>query len=549
MSETGEGQKTLLTNGVGSAAVAHQTNGILDNTKITMPGTLLNFSSPQLEKGLTSDAERNSKTRFENMGVNANEKVRLDLNCPKFDKRLDSGNTHVESIRLEPNTHQHVVGSFEKRLDGHLNHVDKGRMEGIHVDKNILHDKPRSMDGVTSEKGRVDGMSVDILDNPVSMSGNLDTRTLDIVSNFDKCSKDAQIDMKTCTENSVLAPISLDKRKDSHSEKGRMDRDSSLGHIPISSPNMSNTGAVQSHLYSSAMPNNPHHQQAPHQAGIALPHKPLHSSHPYQNSIRADMHNPGLPSQNGTFPPKKSMVLHGPNAPSIKSTVQTSPSVPSTTTSVSPVISHSSSISLPMSNPGVSNGLSTTLSLSNTGAGPNAMPGLLQHTTLHSISHMSSQRIPSDPMLTQRPGNSPQSGSSSFRSQNDSLQSGPRAPTPLSQHQNHSTSHVVSQALHGRLTPPEVSSASSTVVTSQHVSVSASSEAPPTPAVNSHTAMARHGGAGSGSPGVHPGYTGLPLPGAPFPGYPGLYSPFSSSMQHPQYLPPRVEPPVINGAA
>lgn len=545
-----------------------------------MAASLLNFSSSQLDKCFVPEMERTSKPRFDSLGLNSNEKPRLEINCPGFDKILEI-NTHAESKRLEPNTHQQV-SNFEKRLDGHLNHIEKGRMEGvpleknIHFEKNTLLDKSR-LDSVHLEKTRVDGISVHMLDN-MPLQSHLDKRTLDIVSGFDKCSKDSKIDK--CLENSVHASVSLDKRKDCHHtavmDKGRTERESSLTHAPVSTSilntSIPNPGPLPSHLHASSLSNNPVHQPVIHPASNSISHKPVHSSHIYQNSIRAHLHNPGLPSHNGTpqFPSKKPLVLHGPNVPSSvrPSNMSVASSVPSTATSVSPVISIPNSIpstiSLPLSNPGISSNLSATLSLSNSGAAPNTVPAILQQPTLHSVSHLSNQRTGNESIMPPRPDNSPQAGGGSLRSQNDSIQSGPRANTPLAQHQvlapNHSASHVGSQAIHVRVTPPEISSpsstATSTIVTS-NISISTNSDLPVTSSINSHSAISLHGGThsggglinhggaqGSGSPGLHSGYS-LPLSGAPFSGYAPLYGPYSSNLQHPPYLPPRVEPPVI----
>ena len=522
-----------------------------------MTASLLNYSSSQLEKAHVLESERATLPRFDGLGLNANEKTRLEINRPTFEKRFES-NTLVENKRLEPNTHIHGAGNFETRLDGHLNHMEKDRIEGILAEKNVMLDKSR-IDVVHLDNSRSDGIPVHMLSN-TPLSSHLDKRTLDVLP----------IQTDKCLDN-VLAPISLDKRKDSHSssaiDKGRSERESGLIRAPVSSPVVAHSGIMPSQLHTSNLSSNPI-QQAVHQGSNVVSHKSIHPNQMYQSSIRTNLHNPGLPSQNGLslqFPPKKPLVTFNSKSPPVKPMNMPVPPHPVTTSSVSPVISNSSSmstaISLSASNSGISNNISTTFSLSSAGTGSNSVSGIMQHNaTLHPLSHVSNPRGLNESTLPLRPGSSPQPGSGTLRMQNDPLQSGARAATPLAQHQilplSHSASHVGSQAVHGRITPSKIlsSSAPSTSITttsnntnSNNSDLSITNHSAISLHVSTHSgsSLFNHGGTqGPGSPSIHSGYS-TSLPGASFPNYSSLYGAYSSSIQHSPYLPPRVEPPVI----
>lgn len=595
--ETGAPQPTPLTNGIGTppgsgvrpspspAATApapvHQPNGLTANTRNPAATTLPHFQAPHLDKKLEGD--RNSKqNRLESLPPrldanarlepNPNDKSRpetnsrLDTNSQVLDKRLES-NTHIESKRLDANTHQHLVNNLDKRLDGHLNHLEKGmHIESKRIDGINLHLDKNRLDSVHLDK-RIDVLPVHLLEkgrmeNPVVPS-HIDKRTLE--------NAPGQIDKRL--ENSVHAPSSLDKRMDAHApgimDKGRMERDVSIAHAPVSSPAhgpaIPNSAPPGSHSHSPALPNNPPHQPAVHPGSNSISHKThpnsLHPNHMYQNPMRThtSIHNPGLPSHNmnslhnSQVPPKKPLVLHNPGLPnSIRppSNPSTTSSVPLSTTSASLVISNSNPStavnSLAMS--GSSNNLPTTLGLSNSVAGSNSIP---QHPSLHSISHLSNpSRPPSNSGAPPRPGSNPQIGGS----RSDPNQPGPRTNTPVAPHPglpNH-PSHSISQ----RLSPAPSSTSTSTAPTSS------TSVIPPHPGLptstsssnSGHPSLAMHPGLapgnmlnnspGAGSPGIHSGYP-LPLSGAPpYPPYPPLYAPYSSTLQHSPYLPPRIDPPI-----
>lgn len=539
---------------------ALQANGFTENTKNSVATTTPNFPQPHLEKSHVPEGERPSKLRFDHLGSNINEKSRSEINCQSLDMRLDN-NTLIENERLESNTHPLMVGNFDKRLDSDLNLFEKGKMEGLHVEKNI-HEIPR-LESVHVEKTRVDGVAVHMLEN-AHMASHLDKRTLDPTLNkIDKC-----------VQNSVQPPISLGKRKDSSTlgvlDKGRMDGDVSLAHAPVSSPThgpaVPNPGLPPSNVHSPALPNNPPHQQAVHPGSSPVPLKPVLSSHIYQNSMRTHLGNSGLSSHNGTslqYPQKKLLALHNPNSQPSSRSPSTPLSIVSTTTSVTPVISNSNPISfgLPMSHSGMSN-ISTTLSLSNPGLGSSIVPVTPTHTTLHSISHLSNQSRTKNETILPRSENSPQPVGGSIRTSSDLIQSASRVNTPPGQNQNmhqiHSTSHVGFQSTQERINSSEIvsstSSTCSTVTSNVTASPASHSEVLVASTISSHppvslntstssgVGLISHGGTTApGSPSVHSGYS-LPMSASPYP-YSSLYGSYSSNLQH-QYLPPRVEPSV-----
>lgn len=583
MPETGAAQTTPLTNGIGSppnggvrpspspAATApapvHQPNGLTASTRNPAAAAFPHFQPPHLDERL--DGERNVKPRLDALPPRLDANTRLDpnptdksrtevTNSQVLDKRLES-NTHIESKRLDANTHQHLVNNLDKRLDGHLNHLDKARIEGmhlekgridsIHLDKNIHLDKTR-LDSVLLDKSRMDVLPVHLIDkgrmdNPVVPS-HIDKRTLE--------NAPGQIDKRL--ENIVHAPSSLDKRMDAHApgllDKGRMERDVSIAHAPVSSPAhgpaIPNSAPPGSHSHSPALPNNPPHPPAVHPGSNSMSLKNLHTNHMYPNPVRThtSIHNPGLPSHNlgplhgSQIPPKKPMVLHNPGLPR-------PPSTSSATAAASPVISSSNSTPAiaSLSSSGLSSNVPTTLGLSS----PAASAGLPPH---HSVSHLSN------------PSRPPSNSSSSAN------QPGPRTTTPVAPHPglpNHPPSHA---SVHGRLTPTTAAAPSATVTTASASTPVASTTAsaapiPPHPGLPSVSAPStignhpplslhpgmpslNHGGpAGPGSPGIHAGYS-LPIGGAPYPPYPPLYAPYSSTLQHSPYLPPRIDPPVSSNS-